>query len=202
MGGQPEDEGSILAKAQRAFMDIKHALMRDEAAGSLTPAPGQDLAAYADLLLARFANPSLNHRLAQIAMDGSQKVPQRWLDTLAAHQREGRRCPAILTALAAWLVHVRGDGAPVSDPLADLLGAHGQVLPGTHPRRDLVAKTTLAQLPQQATDAALALQKAQHQLNQCSLTTASPLLLLIASGQRTENLSCQLIKQTHLQLHS
>jgi len=32
MGGQPEDEGSILAKAQRAFMDIRHALMRDEAA--------------------------------------------------------------------------------------------------------------------------------------------------------------------------
>ena len=32
MGGQPEDEGSILAKAQRAFMDIKHALLRDEAA--------------------------------------------------------------------------------------------------------------------------------------------------------------------------
>ena len=32
MGGHPEDEGSILAKAQRAFMDIKHALLRDEAA--------------------------------------------------------------------------------------------------------------------------------------------------------------------------
>ncbi|MGH7018378.1 MAG: PA2169 family four-helix-bundle protein, partial [Brevundimonas sp.] len=31
MGGHPEDEGSILAKAQRAFMDIKHALLRDEA---------------------------------------------------------------------------------------------------------------------------------------------------------------------------
>ena len=31
LGGQPEEEGSILAKAQRAFMDIKHALMRDEA---------------------------------------------------------------------------------------------------------------------------------------------------------------------------
>lgn len=31
MGGHPEDEGSILAKAHRAFMDIKHALMRDEA---------------------------------------------------------------------------------------------------------------------------------------------------------------------------
>lgn len=93
-------------------------LMQGEAAGSLTPAPGQDLAAYADLLMARFTNPALQHRLAQIAMDGSQKVPQRWLDTLAFHQREGRSCPAILTAVAAWLRHVRGDNGPVDDPLA------------------------------------------------------------------------------------
>ena len=31
LGGDPAAEGSILAKAQRAFADIKHALMRDEA---------------------------------------------------------------------------------------------------------------------------------------------------------------------------
>lgn len=30
MGGTPEDDGSILAKAQRAFTDIKHALLGDE----------------------------------------------------------------------------------------------------------------------------------------------------------------------------
>jgi len=30
MGGEPDTDGSILAKAQRAFMDIKHALLRDE----------------------------------------------------------------------------------------------------------------------------------------------------------------------------
>lgn len=30
MGGQPDTDGSILAKAQRAFMDVKHALLRDE----------------------------------------------------------------------------------------------------------------------------------------------------------------------------
>ena len=29
-GGAPEDDGSILAKAQRAFTDIKHALLGDE----------------------------------------------------------------------------------------------------------------------------------------------------------------------------
>jgi fructuronate reductase len=98
-------------------------LMRQEAATSIEPAPGQDLAAYADALLARFANPALQHRLMQIAMDGSQKIPQRWLETLAFHQRRGERCPAILEALAAWLRHVRGDARPVDDPMAGQLAA-------------------------------------------------------------------------------
>ena len=51
-------------------------------------------------------------------MDGSQKIPQRWLETLAANQRMGRHCPAILAGLAAWLRHVRGENGPVNDPLA------------------------------------------------------------------------------------
>jgi fructuronate reductase len=97
-------------------------LMRREAATSFAPAPGQDLDAYADALLARFANPALDHRLAQIAMDGSQKVPQRWLASLAAHQARGETCEGTLTALAAWLRHVRG-GPLVNDPLAGELAA-------------------------------------------------------------------------------
>jgi fructuronate reductase len=98
-------------------------LMREEAATSLIPAPGQDLSAYADALIARFANPALNHRLAQIAMDGSQKIPQRWLETLAFHQKRDRQCPAILAAMAAWLRHIRGDNGHVDDPLAATLKA-------------------------------------------------------------------------------
>lgn len=31
LGGDPADDGSILAKAQRAFADVRHALMRDDA---------------------------------------------------------------------------------------------------------------------------------------------------------------------------
>ena len=92
-------------------------LMREEAATSLTPAPGQDLNAYADALIERFKNPALNHRLAQIAMDGSQKIPQRWLETLAFHQQAGRQCSAIMTALEAWLCHIRGDNGRVDDPM-------------------------------------------------------------------------------------
>jgi fructuronate reductase len=87
-------------------------LMREEAATSFTPAPGQDLSRYADELLVRFANPALHHKLIQIAMDGSQKIPQRWLETLAAHQREGRQSPSILAAIAAWVHHLPGDNPP------------------------------------------------------------------------------------------
>jgi fructuronate reductase len=98
-------------------------LMREEAATSLTPAPGQDLSAYANALIDRFKNPALNHRLTQIAMDGSQKIPQRWLETLAHHQEHGQPCPAILAGIAAWLCHIRGDNGPVDDPMAETLKA-------------------------------------------------------------------------------
>jgi fructuronate reductase len=98
-------------------------LMRKEAATSLTSAPGQDLNAYADALITRFANPALNHRLIQIAMDGSQKIPQRWLETLAFQQERGQQCLAILAAIAAWLGHIRGDNGAVDDPMAEPLKA-------------------------------------------------------------------------------
>lgn len=93
-------------------------LMLREATPTLTPAPGQDLSAYANALLARFANPALNHGLRQIAMDGSQKLPQRWLATLAARQEQGATCPAILAGIAAWLSHVCGANGVVDDPRA------------------------------------------------------------------------------------
>lgn len=98
-------------------------LMRHEAAASLTPTPGQDVPAYINALQRRFANIALPHRLAQIATDGSQKIPQRWLAPLADNAAQGRHCPATLRALAAWIVHVRGKGATVADPLAARLAS-------------------------------------------------------------------------------
>ena len=95
-------------------------LMRREAAPTIDAAPGQDLGAYADALLDRFANPALHHRLIQIAMDGSQKIPQRWLETLAWHQARGARCPSLEAAVAAWVAFLRSDH-PVDDPLAGML---------------------------------------------------------------------------------
>lgn len=110
------------AVADPVLRPLVEQLMGREAATSFAPAVGQDLEGYADALLDRFANPALKHRLAQIAMDGSQKIPQRWLAGLAVHQLRGELCEAILTALAAWLRHVRG-GPLVNDPLASELAA-------------------------------------------------------------------------------
>lgn len=94
-----------------------------EASTSFTAAPGQDLAAYADRLVVRMANPALGHRLEQIATDGSQKIKQRWLATLADRRALGSRSPAILRALGAWVRHVRGSDREVNDPLAQQLAA-------------------------------------------------------------------------------
>ncbi len=111
------------AIADPAIAALVSRLMLHEAAPTIQRAPDQDLSAYANALIERFANPALNHRLIQIAMDGSQKIPQRWLETLAANQRRGRQCPAILQGIAAWLNHVHGDARPVDDPLAADLAA-------------------------------------------------------------------------------
>lgn len=97
-------------------------LMQREAAPTIDTARNQDLFVYAADLLDRFANPALHHRLIQIAMDGSQKIPPRWLETLAWHQARGQRCSSIEAAIAAWIAFLRSDYR-LDDPLADQLRA-------------------------------------------------------------------------------
>jgi fructuronate reductase len=110
------------AVADPTIRPLIDSLMRDEAAPTITAAPGQDLGRYASELLERFANPALKHRLIQIAMDGSQKIPQRWIETLSANQEKARQCPAILVGIDAWIGHLRGQNGHVDDPCASELG--------------------------------------------------------------------------------
>jgi fructuronate reductase len=81
--------------------------------------PEADVAAYRGALLDRFANPRMHHRLAQIAADGSQKLPVRILPTLRQERAAGRLPSGAVRVLAAWVCHLRGGGAPVSDARAD-----------------------------------------------------------------------------------
>ena len=103
-------------------------LWRSEIIPALTPPPGTDLAAYADALAARYANPAIRHRTWQIAMDGSQKLPQRILGTIAEGRAAGRPVPGLTLAVAAWMRYASGrDEAggtiEVKDPLAPQMAA-------------------------------------------------------------------------------
>lgn len=72
-------------------------------------------AGYRDVLLERWSNPRIRHQLAQIAADGSQKLPIRVLPVLRAQRSAGRLPAGATRTLAAWVCHLRGLGAPVSD---------------------------------------------------------------------------------------
>jgi fructuronate reductase len=87
-----------------------------------------DLEAYQAALLARFANPALAHRTSQIAMDGSQKLPQRLLGTIRDRLRAGAPIDHLALAVAAWIRYAAGpdeQGRPIAvvDPLAGRFAA-------------------------------------------------------------------------------
>ena len=74
---------------------------------------------YRAALLERYGNPRVRHQLAQIAPDGSIKLPVRTIPTLRAERAEGRMPVGCATVLAAWTLHLRGQGAPLKDPGAE-----------------------------------------------------------------------------------
>jgi fructuronate reductase len=116
------------AMAQPALARFIDAMLRDEVAPTLAhELPGFDLAGYRGQLLQRFANPALAHRCAQIAMDGSQKLPQRLLGTVRDRLAAGAPIDRLALALAAWCAHLRGhdesgQAHALDDPLAEALG--------------------------------------------------------------------------------
>ncbi len=81
---------------------VRRLMLEDLRACVQAPA-GFDVAAYCAALLQRFENTALAHRTEQIAMDGTQKVPVRWLPTLRESLAQGVERPLLERALAMWL---------------------------------------------------------------------------------------------------
>lgn len=81
--------------------------------------PAAMLADYRAALIQRFANPRVRDQLSRIAADGSQKLPVRILPPLLAERADRRMPVGCATAVAAWILHLRGHGAPIKDPGAD-----------------------------------------------------------------------------------
>ena len=97
--------------------------LMEEVTPTLSLPPSTDLFAYKDALIQRFKNPALKHRTWQIAMDGSQKLPQRMLGTIRDCLRLGLPFDHLALGVAAWMRYVtgideKGNAIDVRDPLA------------------------------------------------------------------------------------
>ena len=105
-----------------AYRKAAFELMMQEQAPTLAMPEGTDLNAYATLLIERFSNPSLRHRTWQIAMDGSQKLPQRLLDPVRLHLQNGSDWRHLALGVAGWMrythgVDEQGQAIDVVDPM-------------------------------------------------------------------------------------
>ena len=101
-------------------------LQTEELAPTVGHFPRERLVDYSNQLIRRFDNTAVKHRTRQIAMDGSQKLPQRLLMALGERLDQGLPVERLTLAVAFWLRHLSGrddQGAPipVNDPLADRL---------------------------------------------------------------------------------
>lgn len=110
-----------------AFREAARRLMLDEQAPTLR-ITDVDLTAYADSLIDRFANPALQHRTWQIAMDGSQKLPQRMLEGVRVHLQRESAWPLLALGIAGWMRYVSGvddagNAIDVRDPLSEKIRA-------------------------------------------------------------------------------
>jgi fructuronate reductase len=115
------------AIANHTLHKLVYELMTDEVMETLPKALG-NLGDYRDALIERFRNPALHHRTWQIAMDGSQKLPQRLLGTTRDRLAGGLPITRLSLAVAAWMRYVTGVGEngeriDVKDPLAPRLRA-------------------------------------------------------------------------------
>jgi fructuronate reductase len=122
------------AIADLPFRRLIDDLMTKEVMPTLLMPASVDVAAYRDALLARFSNRGLKHRTWQIAMDGTQKLPQRLLGTIRDRLNKGQSIDHLTLGVAGWMRYVIGrdeKGQPIDirDPMAEQLSqiaaAHG-----------------------------------------------------------------------------
>jgi fructuronate reductase len=99
-------------------------MMQRDIRPTLEAPRGLDLTLYIQAILKRFRNPAIRHALAQIAWDGSQKLPFRLLGTIHDNLQAGQPIDRLCVPIAAWMHFVRrkaADGEQVVDPLAKRL---------------------------------------------------------------------------------
>ncbi|MBW8190606.1 fructuronate reductase [Neiella marina] len=131
--------------ADENFRGAARALMLAEQAPSLAMPVDTDLSAYASLLLARYSNPNIKHQTWQIAMDGSQKIPQRFAGGIRHHLANNTDFKWLALGIAGWMRYVagvdeQGQAIDVRDPMAKQL----YTITEKHGYRDATVATLLS----------------------------------------------------------
>lgn len=95
------------------------------AQATLPPVPGVDLSQYAKELMARYRNPAIAHRTRQIAMDGTQKLPQRIFAPALKVQAAGGDVAPFAEVIGLWMAYAAREAktGTLDDPLADRVAA-------------------------------------------------------------------------------
>ena len=137
------------AMAEPALAGFLRRLWDEDLAPTLHPVPGLDIPRYLAALEARFRNPTIRHRLLQIAMDGSQKLPPRLLMPALDRLRQGAAPRRIALVVAGWMHFLlgendRGQSHEISDPLAPRLAA----IAAAHGRNAEALVSSLLGLPE------------------------------------------------------
>ncbi|MER9294880.1 mannitol dehydrogenase family protein [Mesorhizobium sp. M0621] len=126
LSGHATVDRAFADPAIRAFVDALWA----EAIPTLPRNAGLDTASYTAELAERFSNTALAHRTAQIANDGSQKLPQRIVASTLECIEAGAVPEHLTLVIATWIAacEARGKTLPEShftDPLDAALAAIG-----------------------------------------------------------------------------
>ncbi|MDP2820523.1 MAG: mannitol dehydrogenase family protein [Polaromonas sp.] len=142
VAGWPVIGECIMQPAVRSFI---HGLMTQEVGPQLAR---PDWPAYRDALLARFANPALQHSVHQIANDSSQKIPQRWPPSVLGALRAGLPVDHLAFAAAAWMRYLRGsDELGQSYAMHDPMAGELQALALAHAGDAAASVQALGRLP-------------------------------------------------------
>ncbi|MCA0145189.1 mannitol dehydrogenase family protein [Blastococcus sp. LR1] len=100
-----------------AFRELLRGYLEEEAAPTLRPVPGIDLAAYQAGLLERFGSPAIQDTLDRIAAEASDRIPQFLLPVLRANLASGGEIRRAVLVLAAWARSLEGaddEGRPLA----------------------------------------------------------------------------------------
>lgn len=107
--------------ALAAFVE---SMLAEEVVPSLNAPAEMQIEAYMQAVLKRYHNPHIRHMLAQIAWDGSQKLPFRLLGTVRDNLEQGVSVRKLCVGVAAWfrfLNYKARVGTELVDPMASVL---------------------------------------------------------------------------------